>query len=75
MSEKKSSARKAIESTIKHEDIVDNAVNLGKKNSLNVSATEGNDPKGDLKVSKKDSKAFLDILGNTIDKNQAKRGQ
>lgn len=70
---KKSSGRKAIESYIKHEDMVDNAVNLGQKFDLDVSATEGNDPRGDVKVKAKDKEAFLLLLSNTIDTNQAKR--
>ncbi len=72
---KKSSGRKAIESYIKHEDMVDNAVKLGRANGLDVSPTEGNDPKGDVKVIGKDTEAFLKLLGETIDKNQAKRGK
>lgn len=72
---KKSSGRKAIESYIKHEDMVDNAVKLGRANGLDVSPTEGNDPKGDVKVTGKDTEAFLKLLGETIDKNQAKRGK
>ncbi len=72
---KKSSGRKAIESYIKHEDMVDNAVKLGKKNNLDVSPTEGNDPKGDVKVASKDRDAFLKLLGETIDKNKAKRSK
>lgn len=70
---KKSSGRKAIESYIKHEDMVDNAVKLGRDNGLDVSPTEGNDPKGDVKVIAKDTKAFLRLLGETIDKSQARR--
>lgn len=72
---KKSSGRKAIESYIKHEDMVDNAVKLGRENGLDVSPTEGNDPKGDVKVISRDTNAFLELLGRTIDKNQAKRGK
>lgn len=71
---KKSSGRKTIESYIKHEDMVDNAVRLGLTNGLNVSPTEGNDPRGDVKVSAKDSGAFFELLSKTIDKNKAKRG-
>lgn len=70
----KSSGRKAIESYIKHEDMVDNAVKLGRANGLDVFPTEGNDPKGDVKVVAKDTEAFLRLLGETIDKNQARRG-
>lgn len=68
-----SSVRKAIASALKHEDIVDNAVKLGKHHNLDVEATEGNDPKGDIRVSKKDSKKLLKRLGDIIDKNQAER--
>lgn len=71
---KKSSGRKAIESYIKHEDMVDNAVKLGLANGLSVSPTEGNDPRGDVKVLAKDSVAFFKLLSETIDKNKAKRG-
>jgi len=70
----KSAARKAAESAIEHEDIVDNAVKLGKNKGLQVEATPGNDPRGDIKVARKDSKEFLDLLGNTIDKKQQRRG-
>ena len=41
---------------------------------LQVEATPGNDPRGDIKVARKDSKEFLDLLGNTIDKKQQRRG-
>lgn len=70
----KSAGRKAIESYIKHEDLVDNAVKLGLHLGLDVSATEGNDPKGDVRVSAKDKDKFLEALSKTIDANQAKRG-
>lgn len=69
----KSAGRKAIESYTKHEDLIDNAVNLGKQVGLDVSATEGNDPKGDVRVAAKDKDAFLKLLSDTIDINQAKR--
>ena len=71
----KSAGRKAIEAYIKHEDIVDNAVKLGKSNHLDVEPTEGNDPKGDIKVTTKDREAYLKLLGETIDKNKAKRSK
>jgi len=71
----KSAARKAAESTFKHEDIVDNAVKLGKDQGLEVEATTGNDPRGDIRVDREDSENFLDLLENTIDKNQKKRGE
>jgi putative IMPACT (imprinted ancient) family translation regulator len=72
MEKKKNTARKAIDSYIKHEDIVDNAVKLGQQYDLDVESTDGNNKKGDIKVAKKDSEAFLNLLGTTIDKNQAK---
>ncbi|MBF2057349.1 MAG: hypothetical protein IGQ45_09020 [Cyanobacterium sp. T60_A2020_053] len=75
MTETRSSGRKAIDSYIKHEDIVDNAVKLGQKNGLKVEATQGNDSKGDIKVAKEDSKKYLDLLADTIDKNQARRNK
>ena len=71
----KSAGRKAIDAYIKHEDIVDNAVKLGKSNHLEVEPTKGNDPKGDIKVAAKDREAYLKLLGETIDKNQAKRSK
>ena len=72
---KKSSGRKAIESYIKHEDMVDNIVKLGNAKNLDVRSTEDNDPKGDVKVASKDREAFLILLGETIDKNKAKRSK
>lgn len=70
---KKSSGRKTIESYTKHEDIVDNAVKLGLEKGLDVSSTEGNDPRGDVRVATKDADAFLKLLSETIDKNKARR--
>jgi hypothetical protein len=75
MTKKESSGRKAIESYIKHEDIIDNAVKLGKAKKLKVEATEGNSSKGDIRVASKDSEVFLDLLGKTIDMNQIKRSK
>jgi hypothetical protein len=69
----KSAGRKAIESYTKHEDLVDNAVELGKRAGLDVIATEGNDPKGDVRVAAKDKDAFLKLLGDNIDASQARR--
>lgn len=69
----KSSGRKAIESYIKHEDLVDKAVELGKRAGLDVTATEGNDPKGDVKVAAKDKDAFFKLLAEKIDSSQARR--
>jgi hypothetical protein len=71
MSEK-SAGRKAIESYKKHEDLIDNAVRLGKAAGLDVDATVGNDPKGDVRVAVKDKDRFLELLSNTIDSNRAK---
>ena len=53
--------------------MVDNAVKLGLANGLDVSSTEGNDPRGDVKVAAKDADEFLKLLSETIDKNKAKR--
>lgn len=71
----KSSGRKAIESYIKHEDIIDEAVVLGQQHGLDVSATENNDPNGDIRVAQKDCESFLKLLGETIDQNQKARGK
>ncbi|WP_017294976.1 hypothetical protein [Geminocystis herdmanii] len=75
MTDTRSSGRKTIDSYIKHEDMVDNAVKLGAKNGLKVEATTENDSRGDIKVAKEDSKKYLDLLGDTIDKNQARRNK
>ena len=72
---KKNTGRKAIDAYIKHEDIIDNAVKLGKANGLDVEPTEGNDPKGDIKVASKDRATFLKLLGETIDQSKANRSK
>ena len=69
----KSTGRKTIDSYIKHEDIVDKAVDLGKAHGLDVAPTEGNDPRGDIRVREEDLLAYLEIMGKTIDSNQQKR--
>ncbi len=68
----KSSVRKMIESATKHEDIVDAAVELGKNEGLDVEATDGNDPHGDIKVAKDDAQEFLNSMGETIDRYRNK---
>ena len=70
MSKKKTTAQKTIESYEKHEAIIENAVKLGKDSGLDVEATEGNDPKGDIRVSSSDLGEFLDVVGGTIDSNK-----
>lgn len=68
-----STASKAIASYVKHEELIEQAVKLGKQSGLDVNPTEGNDPKGDVRVAAKDKDAFLKLLSDTIDANQAKR--
>lgn len=70
----KSTAQKTIESYIKHEQIIEKAVEIGQQNNLDVSPTEGNDPRGDIRVRKEHVTEFLNLLGDTIDKNQKNRG-
>lgn len=70
MVKKMSAARKAAESTIKHEDLVDAIEKLGKGNGLDVEATVGNDKRGDVRVSRKD----FDKLVSLIEKKLEKKG-
>ncbi|HCE4788166.1 TPA: hypothetical protein NKQ44_002607 [Vibrio parahaemolyticus] len=70
MVKKMSAARKAAESTIKHEDLVDAIEKLGKENGLDVEATEGNDKRGDVRVSRKD----FDKLVSLIEKKLENKG-
>lgn len=62
MAKKKSAARKAAESTIKHEELVDAIENLGKINGLDIEATEGNDTRGDIRVGKKDFNKLVSLI-------------
>ncbi|BBV29776.1 hypothetical protein STW0522CIT19_12650 [Citrobacter freundii] len=62
MVKKISAARKAAESTIKHEDLVDAIENLGRKNGLDIEATEGNDERGDIRVNKKDLNKLIYLI-------------
>lgn len=62
MTKKTSAARKAAESTIKHEDLVDAIEKLGKQNGLDVGATEGNDERGDVRVNKKDFNKLISLI-------------
>lgn len=66
MIKKMSAARKAAESTLKHEDLVDAIENLGKKNGLDVEATEGNDPRGDVRVSRKDFAKLVALMDQKL---------
>jgi len=66
-------AQKSIESHKKHEELIDKAVKLGEGAGLDVNATLGNDPKGDVRVAARDKDAFLKLLGDTIDSNRKKR--
>ncbi|HIF5595333.1 TPA: hypothetical protein ACX3CX_004579 [Vibrio parahaemolyticus] len=67
MAKKLSAARKAAESTIKHEDLVDAIENLGKKNGLDVEATEGNDKRGDVRVSKEDFDKLVSLIEKKLE--------
>ncbi|MFB1056716.1 hypothetical protein [Vibrio diabolicus] len=68
MTKKMSAARKAAESTIKHEDLVDAIENFGKKHGLDVKATEGNDPRGDVRVSRKDYAKLESLMDEKLNK-------
>lgn len=57
-----SAARKAAESTLIHEDLVDAIEELGKSCGLDVEATTGNDSRGDLRVRKSDFPALMEII-------------
>ena len=50
--------KKAIEQHIKHEKIVDAAAKAGQDAGFDVEATQGNNPKGDIKVPMSQAKAF-----------------
>lgn len=67
MAKKLSAARKAAESTIRHEDLVDAIENLGKKNGLDVEATEGNDKRGDVRVSKEDFSKLVSLIKKKLE--------
>ncbi|MCF8986285.1 hypothetical protein GIW26_22280 [Pseudomonas syringae] len=57
-----SAARKAAQSTIIHEDLVDAIEALGQANGLDVEATKGNDSRGDLRVKKSDFGPLIKII-------------
>lgn len=61
-----SAARKAAESTIIHEDLVDAIEALGQANGLDVEATKGNDSRGDLRVKKSDFDPLMKIIEEKI---------
>lgn len=63
---KQSAARKAAESTLVHEDLVDAIEALGKAHGLDVEATEGNDPRGDLRVKKSDFQSLMNIIQSKV---------
>jgi hypothetical protein len=57
-----SAARKAAQSTIIHEDLVDAIEALGQANGLDVEATKGNDSRGDLRVKKSDFGPLIKLI-------------
>jgi len=63
---KPSAARKAAESTLIHEDLVDAIEALGQANGLDVEATKGNDSRGDLRVKKGDLDLLIKIIKDKI---------
>jgi len=63
---KLSAARKAAQSTIIHEDLVDAIEALGQANGLDVEATKGNDSRGDLRVRKSDFDTLMKIIKDKI---------
>ena len=62
MAKKMTAARKAAESTLKHEDLVEAIESIGRKAGLDIEATDGNDSKGDLRVSKNDFDKLVSII-------------
>jgi hypothetical protein len=65
---KQSAARKAAESTIKHEDLVDKIEALGQSAGLDIEATSGNDPRGDLRIKAKDLPQLKVLIKNKLSK-------
>lgn len=61
-----SAARKAAQSTIIHEDLVDAIEALGQANGLDVEATRGHDSRGDLRVRKSDFGPLMKIIEDKI---------
>ena len=64
------SGKKAIKNHIKHEEIVDAAVKAGKDAGFDVQATQGNNPKGDIKVPKSQAKDFQREIRRNIKNNR-----
>lgn len=67
-----SAARKAAESTLIHEDLVDAIEELGKSQGLDVEATKGNDSRGDLRVRKSDFLILMKIIREKINSENSK---
>jgi len=72
MSEKKpkSSAQKAIESYIEHEQIIHGIVKIGRLHGLDVEPTDKNSAKGDIRVSKSDHDKLLYLIDKTVETNR-----
>jgi hypothetical protein len=66
------SADKAIENSIKHEKLVDGAVAAGKDAGIDAEATQGNDPKGDIRVPQGQSEEFEKTIRKNIKDNRKK---
>lgn len=66
MTKEKSAARKAAESTLKHEDLVDAIVELAQSNNLDAEATKGNDSRGDIRIKKRDLEKLQTIIAEKI---------
>ena len=69
MSEQKSSAQKAIESYIEHEQII-HSVKIGRLHGLEVEPTDKNSAKGDIRVSKSEHDKLLYLIDKTIEINR-----
>jgi len=67
------SGKKAIDNHIKHEKIVDAAVQAGKDAGYDVEATQGNNPKGDIKVPKDQAKDYQNEIRKNIKDNRKKK--
>jgi uncharacterized membrane-anchored protein len=64
------SAKKAIENHKKHEAIVDAAVKGGQQAGLNPEPTQGNSPKGDIRVPKGEAAQFEKEIRKNIKDNR-----
>ncbi len=70
MSKPKSSAQKAIESYIEHEQIIHAVVKIGRLHGLDVEPTDKNSAKGDIRVGKSVHDKLLYLIDKTVEINR-----